>query len=38
MSQETYSVAALAAAVGVPRTTINDWLSRYADYSKRIHE
>lgn len=32
MSSETYSVAALAAAVGVPRTTINDWLVRYENF------
>lgn len=32
MDSQTYSVAALSAAVGVPRTTINDWLTRYEDY------
>lgn len=36
MSQTTYSAAALAAAVGVPRTTINDWLTRYEDYIDSI--
>ena len=36
MAQATYSAAALAAAVGVPRTTINDWLSRYEDYIDSI--
>lgn len=36
MSQTTYSVAALAAEVGVPRTTINDWLNRYSDYIDTI--
>ncbi len=29
---ENYSVAALAAKLGVPRTTINDWLGRYGNY------
>ncbi len=32
MEPETYTIAGLAAAVGVPRTTINDWLARYASY------
>ena len=32
MSSEIYSAAALAAAAGVPRTTINDWLTKYADF------
>ena len=36
MSQTSYSAAALAAAVGVPRTTINDWLTRYEDYIDSI--
>ena len=36
MSQDTYTVAALAAEVGVPRTTINDWLSRYANFVDTI--
>lgn len=30
--KNSYSVAALAAELGVPRTTVNDWLSRYADF------
>ena len=29
---ESYTVAALAARLGVPRTTINDWLTRYGNY------
>lgn len=32
MTNQTYSAAALAAQLNVPRTTINDWLSRYEDY------
>ena len=32
MEQEFYSAAALAAALNVPRTTINDWLTRYENY------
>lgn len=32
MKSETYSAAALATALGVPRTTLNDWLTRYEDY------
>ena len=36
MKQENYSVAALASAVGVPRTTINDWLVRYENYIDSI--
>ncbi len=30
--KQVYSVAELVDAVGVPRTTINDWLARYAKY------
>lgn len=30
--KNTYSIAALAAELQVPRTTVNDWLSRYADF------
>jgi len=36
MSQNTYTVAALASEVGVPRTTINDWLSRYENFIDTI--
>ena len=36
MSQTTYSAAALATELNVPRTTINDWLNRYADYIDTI--
>ena len=32
MTNQTYSAAALAAQLNVPRTTINDWLSRYEDF------
>ena len=32
MSNSTYSVAALAAALNVPRTTVNDWLAKYEDF------
>ena len=34
MSEERqmFSVAELVEAVGAPRTTINDWLTRYAKY------
>ena len=32
MEQDFYSAAALAAALNVPRTTINDWLTRYENY------
>lgn len=32
MSNTTYSVAALAAALNVPRTTVNDWLAKYESF------
>ena len=32
MSSNTYSVAALAAALNVPRTTVNDWLAKYENF------
>ena len=32
MSNAAYSVAALAAALNVPRTTVNDWLTRYESF------
>ena len=32
MSNATYSVAALAAALNVPRTTVNDWLAKYENF------
>lgn len=32
MSNATYSVAALAAALNVPRTTVNDWLTKYESF------
>ena len=32
MQGKYYTVMELAERVGVPRTTINDWLSRYAPY------
>ena len=32
MSNDTYSVAALAAALNVPRTTVNDWLAKYESF------
>ena len=32
MDKTTYSAAGLATALGVPRTTINDWLTRYENY------
>ena len=32
MKTENYSAAALAAELGVPRTTLNDWLTRYDSY------
>ncbi len=32
MSEARYTIAELADKSGVPRTTINDWLSRYAQY------
>ena len=32
MSSNTYSVAALAAALNVPRTTVNDWMAKYENF------
>ena len=32
MEGKNYTVIELAEQVGVPRTTINDWLSRYSQY------
>ena len=32
MDDKTYTVMELAEAVGVARTTINDWLSKYSPY------
>ena len=36
MSNVTYSVAALAAALDVPRTTVNDWLTRYEGFIEAV--
>lgn len=36
MGNVTYSVAALAAALNVPRTTVNDWLTRYESFVEAV--
>ena len=36
MSNNTYSVAALAAALSVPRTTVNDWLVKYDNFIEAV--
>ena len=32
MGSKNYTVMELAEQIGVPRTTINDWLARYSMY------
>ena len=36
MGNNTYSVAALAAALNVPRTTVNDWLAKYDNFIEAV--
>ena len=36
MNKTTYSAAALAAALNVPRTTVNDWLTRYEGFIEAV--